>query len=175
MQNRLIDLKAGILTRPKRSDIIFSLVVFTVYSICTVIIGLMTGFFTIELFECNIWVMILMPISLLVIPSIPEEFFFRALLLPHKQNTITWGRKITFSIISITLFVMWHPFTALTIYRSVADIFTDPVFLSIVTLLAITCTVTYLKSGSVWIPVAIHWASVMAWMYLLGGRNFVFC
>jgi predicted Abi (CAAX) family protease len=46
-------------------------------------------------------------------------------------------------------------------------------FLSLAALMAIACTITYIKTGSLWVPVAIHWLTVLAWVFLLSGRNCV--
>lgn len=48
-------------------------------------------------------------------------------------------------------------------------VFLDPVFLVLVTLLGIVCTITYLKSGSVWLPILFHWLMVVVWIIFLGG------
>ena len=42
--------------------------------------------------------------------------------------------------------------------------------LSLATLLGATCTAAYLISRSIWPPVVLHWLTVLAWIWLLGGR-----
>ena len=166
------DIKAGLFTKPCKHDIFFAIIVFAIYSICSLILGLQSGFFTPKFYiGNNVW-MILMPVLLLIVPAIPEELVFRGLLIPHKRHHLSARQTAVYSILSIVLFVLWHPFTALTIYPSMQHVFLHPIFLTIVLFLAIACTITYIQSGCLWIPIFIHWATVMVWMYGLGGRNF---
>ena len=71
------------------------------------------------------------------------------------------------------LFVAWHPLNAATINPSAPTIFFDPAFLAITAVLGITCGYGYVVSKSLWVPVLIHWATVVAWVFFLGGRNLV--
>jgi len=169
--NRFIDCKRGLVTVPKRSDILFSIVVFIIYIAVALPIGFCSGFFTIGVLKTNIWVTIVLPVSLLFVPSLFEEIFFRGLLLPHKERKISAKSMLLYSLFSITAFIAWHPVNAMTINPLAYSMFTNPVFLSLAALLAIACTITYLKTGSLWVPIAIHWLTVVAWVFLLGGRN----
>ena len=54
-----------------------------------------------------------------------------------------------------------------------AVFFHNPYFLIIVTLLGITCSIAYIYSKSLWVPVIIHWLTVLIWVLLLGGRNLI--
>lgn len=60
-----------------------------------------------------------------------------------------------------------HP---LNIFAAGHDtIFRTPVFLLSAALLGVACTVAYLHTGSLWVPVVIHWIIVAVWLVLLGG------
>jgi predicted Abi (CAAX) family protease len=169
--NRLIDLKRGLVTVPRGSDILFSLVVFLVYMAVALPLGFYSGFFTIGVLKANIWVMMALPVSLFFIPALFEEAVFRGLLLPHKARKVSTKGLMFYAAFSIVVFIAWHPINAMTINPLAYPLFTNPVFLCLVALLAMACTITYLKTGSLWVPIAMHWLTVLAWVFFLGGRN----
>ena len=68
---------------------------------------------------------------------------------------------------------MWHPLNAVTVNRSAIPVFLDPAFLVIVAALGLTCGYSYVVSQSIWVPIFIHWATVVVWVLFLGGRNLV--
>jgi len=173
LSGRLIDLKRGLLTLPKGSDILFSVVVFLIYITVALCIGLYSGFLKIKVLTTSTWVMILLPISFFFVPSLFEEMFFRGLLLPHKSRTTSNRLLLLYSVFSIFVFIVWHPINATTINHPAFAIFTNLVFLCLATLMSIACTITYLKTGSLWVPVVIHWLTVLAWVFFLNGRNCV--
>jgi predicted Abi (CAAX) family protease len=106
----------------------------------------------------------LLPIILFIFPSFLEESFFRGILIPI--NTEEKGKKkIIFYISLSTLsFVLWHPLNALTINPAAKIFFLDPYFLLITCLLGITCSFSYIYSRSLWLPVLIHWTTVVVWV-----------
>lgn len=173
LMDRFIDCKRGLATVPKGPDILFSVVVFIVYMVAALTIGFYAGFFEIGILQANIWVMIVLPLSLFFIPSLFEEIFFRGFLLPHKERRVSTIRLLLYAAFSIVVFIAWHPINAMTINHPAYPMFTNPVFLGLAALLGIACTITYLRSGSLWVPVAIHWLTVLAWVFLLSGRNCV--
>lgn len=115
----------------------------------------------------------ILPISLFIFPSFLEESFFRGILIP--TNTKEKGPKtvLVFTLVSSTLFTLWHPFNALTINSSAREIFLNPYFLIIVFCLGIICSLTYIYSKSLWTPIVIHWATTVIWVIFLGGRNLI--
>ena len=115
--------------------------------------------------------MIALPVSLFFIPSLFEEIFFRGFLLPHRASKIPAKPLFLYALFSISAFIVWHPINAMTINPLAYPMFTNPVFLSLAALMAIACTITYLKTGSLWVPIGIHWLTVLAWVFFLGGRN----
>jgi predicted Abi (CAAX) family protease len=171
--NRLIDVKRGLITLPKGPAILFSVVVFLMYMAVALSIGFCSGFFAIELLQTDIWVMLALPISLFFVPSLFEEMFFRGFLLPYKERKVSTRHMLFYAAFSIVVFIAWHPLNAMTINPAAYSMFTDPVFLCLAALMAIACTITYLKTGSLWVPIAIHWLTVVVWVFLLSGRNFV--
>jgi predicted Abi (CAAX) family protease len=112
-------------------------------------------------------------VSLLAIcfltPAISEEVFFRVLLLPARFENFSWNTKILLVGLSLTLFIAYHPLNALTFYPSGLKTFFNPIFLFLVGILGIVCSLAYLQTGSLWPPVVIHWLVVVLWLSILGG------
>jgi predicted Abi (CAAX) family protease len=165
LHNRIQDLTLSITTKPRSSDITFSLVVTLIYAVVALSTGFLTGFLTIRIVEIRTLTMATLPFSLFVMPSLIEELFFRALMLPHKTRKCGVPKQVFLSLFSIFVFIAWHPVNAITINPGAYTVFTDPVFLILATLMAVACTITYLKSGSVWVPVFIHWLTVLVWVF----------
>lgn len=115
--------------------------------------------------------LVVMPLTLLVFPSLLEEAVFRGLLIP--RGTRGRGPARTAAVLggSTAAFVLWHPLNALTVNPGARTLFLDPAFLAITALLGLTCGHAYLVSRSLWLPVVIHWLTVLVWVLFLGGRN----
>ncbi|MCI5137318.1 MAG: CPBP family intramembrane metalloprotease [Candidatus Electrothrix sp. AR1] len=75
------------------------------------------------------------------------------------------------TLLSATLFTLWHPLNALTVNPGAQVLFCDPYFLVIVFCLGIVCSLSYILSQSLWVPIIIHWLTVVFWVLFLGGRN----
>jgi len=148
-----------------------SLGLFIAFAIAALAIGLSTQLLKIELLESEL--AYLLPIALFIFPSLFEETVFRGLLIPN--DTQSKGTKqIAFSsLFSSSLFVLWHPLNALTINPGAKPFFLDPWFLLIAFLLGIVCSLGYIFSRSLWVPIIMHWLTVLVWVFLLGGRNLV--
>lgn len=137
------------------------------------LLALATGFYS-DLFRCeliNSRLIFILPFTLFVFPSFLEEAFFRGLLIPNDAIDRGAPKIIFYVFLSTALFVLWHPANAMTINRSAAAVFLDPYFLAITGLLGFTCSVSYIFSRSLWLPVAVHWMTVVAWVIFFGGRN----
>ena len=132
-------------------------------------IGFYTGQFSIRIVD--IPMLAVLPFSLFIFPSLLEEMFFRGVLIPNDAASRSKPGIVTYIAISTAAFVLWHPANALTVNRTAAGIFLDPAFLLIVTLLGMTCSISYVFSRSLWTPIIIHWLTVVAWVIFLGGRN----
>lgn len=105
----------------------------------------------------------------LVVPALVEEGFWRVLMLPHKNEILTPQQRWLVGIPMLTLFVLMHLLSSLTVYPSGFPTFFSPIFLFATALLGLICTITYWRSGSMWVPVAIHWLVVFVWLMFLGG------
>ncbi len=96
-------------------------------------------------------------------PGLLEELIFRVLLIPHSTEAISEHTKWLSVSISWVLFMTYHlhPFTP--------PFFRDSAFLIAAGMIGIICTVAYLRSGSLWSAVFIHWLIAVVWLTLLGG------
>lgn len=168
---RLQDAKHGLTTFPKRKELFFAGVLIILYAPMALIIGFSTRVFKFNVLLPEKVIHYLLPFTLIFFPCLPEELFFRGLLMPHKNRKSSPSKYLMYTIINVVLFVIWHPFNAYLINNSAIPLFTNIYFLLIVFLLGVICTVTYLQSGSIWIPVLIHWCTVFSWVFFLGGRN----
>jgi predicted Abi (CAAX) family protease len=77
----------------------------------------------------------------------------------------------SWAALSLGLYVAYHPLAARLWYPRARRLFDDPRFLLPCTGLGALLTVLYLLSGSLWIPVTIHWIVVLVWLRFLGGEG----
>lgn len=101
----------------------------------------------------------------LIFPSLVEESLFRVILLPsphtpHFYGWAAWG---------LILFILAHPLNALLFFPHRKATFFNPHFLALAGLLGLICTIAYQESGSLWLPVLLHWIPVGLWLLLWGG------
>ncbi|HEY5141419.1 MAG TPA: CPBP family glutamic-type intramembrane protease, partial [Methylococcales bacterium] len=73
------------------------------------------------------------------------------------------------AMLSLTLFVLYHPINALTLYKAGNPTLFQPIFLGLTALLGLTCTIAYLVTGSLWTISFIHWVVVVIWLFCLSG------
>jgi predicted Abi (CAAX) family protease len=163
---RLQSIRLAFTTFPDREAWCWCARLFGVYTLCALLIGWWTGFCRVELMKAPAWLIAATPLALLLAPSFVEEFFFRAALLPHPAEPISRRTRFFWICISLIGYVVMHPINGLISGRSV---FLDPSFLVLATLLGTVCTITYLKSGSIWLPILFHWLTVVVWIMFLGG------
>lgn len=98
--------------------------------------------------------------SAFVMPSLLEEIAFRS-----------WIRRgaPAAAIASFLAFILWHPLQVWLNLPFARQEFTHPGFLMVVASLGFACTLTRVRSGSIWPGVVIHWGVVVAWLALFGG------
>ena len=166
----LADLIVAIKT-PPTANVPECLRIVLAYSVAALAIGFGSGIYTVQMLDVQkFWYL---PLTLLLFPSIPEEFFFRGLLIPRNAAHLPWQRSVSYVVFSAFAFTIWHPLNALTVNPSAQAFFLNPFFLVIVFLLGLACGYCYLLSRSIWVPVLIHWLTVVVWVLFLGGRNLV--
>jgi uncharacterized protein len=107
----------------------------------------------------------LLPLAamLFVAPALGEELLFRGLLIPRD------GYKAPWMVLSVLLFVLWHPLQAVTFGPPWAETFLDPWFLAAVAILGIAFARIYAASRSLWPSILAHWLVVLGWKALFAG------
>ena len=110
-------------------------------------------------------------VLLLIQPSIVEEIVFRGVLLPRDARTMPRRRLALVVATALTVYVASHPLSAWLFRPEVLGLFTSPVYLVLAALLGLACTIAYFISRSIWPPVAIHWLTVVTWIWFLGGQR----
>lgn len=106
---------------------------------------------------------------LFLMPALLEELVMRVLLLPHPTEGVLPQTWLIWSVISLAIFVVYHPLNALTFYPAGKPTFFQPIFLVLSGLLGLACTVIYLQTGSLWLIAIAHWLVVVVWLLWLGG------
>ena len=177
MKISLNDLKknlwAGLKVNPLKVSKI-SWIPFLIYIPVSMAIGFGTGFFQLGVLKADVWRMVMLPLTMIIFPSLLEEAFFRGVLIPRNILIDRGWKGAAFAVVVSTfLFVVWHPVGALTINPGAREIFMDWRFLMITTALGLACGFAYVISRCLWVPVIIHWLTVLIWVFLLGGRNLV--
>ena len=164
------NLVEGLRTSPLRAPLTAWLPV-PLFAAFALAVGLGAGLLRFELISAKLAPLLL--VTLFVFPSLLEEAFFRGILIPRDTIDRETARSILAIAWSTLAFVAWHPLNAATINPSAPPLFFDPAFLTVVAALGVTCGYAYLVSRSLWVPVLIHWATVVVWLFFLGGRNLV--
>jgi predicted Abi (CAAX) family protease len=167
---RLRDLGAGLATSPL-IGLRLTAVMTAAFALLATPFGLVTGLFDFAVLDSPI--ALLLPFTLFVFPAFLEEAFFRGVLIPRDTLDRGASAAVQYTVLSTVAFVAWHPLNALTINPGARALFVDPRFLVIAAALGLLCSVAYLISRSLWVPVVIHWLAILVWVFLLGGRNLV--
>ncbi len=173
LQDRLQDLRRGLRTLPKAEDAPFLVGAILLYAAAAAAVGFSTGYFSISFLDASPSLMLFLPFTLFVMPCLLEEIVFRGLMLPHPSRKLNARTLALYAVVSISAFTLWHPLNALTINQAAQSVFTDLRFLFIAGLMAVCCTAAYLRTGSLWVSILIHWLTVLVWVFFLGGRNLV--
>lgn len=101
--------------------------------------------------------------TLFVAPALGEELLFRGLLIPRDRPEPHW------LLMSMLLFVAWHPLQALVFGPPWASAFLDPWFLGCTAILGLALARIYAATRSLWPCVIGHWLVVLGWKAPLGG------
>jgi predicted Abi (CAAX) family protease len=142
-----------------------------IYSAIAIPLGMKSGFLQWRPIKQKPLQLIKTLIFLFLCPALWEELVFRVILLPYPDElnspVITFG----LALLSLILFVLYHPFNALVFYKSGNPTFFQPVFLGLTALLGAICTVAYLLTGSLWTITILHWVVVVIWLLCLNGLS----
>lgn len=155
-------------TMPDGADWLVAAMLVLVYSTITLTVGFWSGFLKVDI-QTSQRTIVGVLIGCLLSPGIAEEILFRVLILPHPEENASGLVLWLWGCASLALFVVYHPLNAVTFYPVGRSTFMNPVFLILVAMLGVACSIVYLQSGSIWPAVAIHWLTVTVWLLLFGG------
>ncbi len=93
-------------------------------------------------------------------PGLAEEVGFRSWL--DRISPLPFG-------LSLGAFVLWHPLQVALELPSANPAFSQPAFLAVAAMLGVACTISRIRSGSIWPAVVIHWGIAVLWGTLLAG------
>jgi predicted Abi (CAAX) family protease len=154
---------------PTQQDWLILVSLLIIYSIFALPYGWKLGFLQIQFWSAN-WIdTSLLMLRCLFAPAILEELIFRVILLPHPSEITNWLRWGLWAIVSLVLFVLYHPLNAKTFFKAGNPTFFHRVYLTLTLWLGIICTVAYTLTGSFWVIVLIHWVVVVVWLIVFGG------
>jgi len=88
----------------------------------------------------------------LLLPAITEELVFRVLLLPSAPEGMSLLALTPWIALSVGLFVAWH---------GIRPGLHQPPRLARLTLLGTACALAFVASGSLWLPVLLHWLALL--------------
>jgi predicted Abi (CAAX) family protease len=166
---------AGIVTFPNLAGWLLVLWLLVGYAVVALPIGFITRFLTFnplpKITSRKTGHHLRSLIQLFFLPGLVEEFGFRLLLIPHPIETATSKDIYLWSIISLCLFIGYHPINAWTLYKLGNPTLLDWRFLTLAGLLGGICTIAYLMTGSIWSAVMIHWLVVVSWLKIFGGEQ----
>ena len=161
---------AALTTIPDRRAWARCALVYVIFLIIALPIGLLTGLLQPGAAHLAPSAFIATAVVVLLHPAFSEELIFRVLLLPRDPAAMPRGRVIALAVLALALYVASHPVNAILFRPDVAAVFERPAYLALVTLLGLACTAAYWISKSIWPSVVMHWATVLAWLWLLGGQ-----
>ena len=162
---------ASIILLPDLQDWGITVLLLLGYGALAVPIGVKSGFLQWRPIRQKPIQLVKILVFLFFCPALWEELVFRALLLPYPDELNSPVIPFGWVMLSLTLFVLYHPLNALTFYKAGNPTFFQPLFLSLTALLGLTCTIAYLLTGSLWTISLIHWVVAVIWLLCLNGEN----
>jgi predicted Abi (CAAX) family protease len=159
---------------PTRSELATTVVTLAAFGLVCVPFGLATGLLQWTGPADSVRVLAPYLVVAFVLPSLMEEMIFRVALLPHPLERVPRNVLARQCLFALVLFILWHPLNAWLFVPWARPLFFRADFLAAAGLLGAAATVLYLRSGSVWPSVLFHWAVVVAWKTMFGGRVITF-
>ncbi|MEH2378727.1 MAG: CPBP family glutamic-type intramembrane protease [Nostoc sp.] len=154
---------------PTLKDWLVVALMLIIYSVIALPYGWKSGFLHIQIWSAN-WIdKCLLILRCLFLPAIVEELFFRVCLLPHPSEITNWFQWALWAIVSLLLFILYHPLNSKIFSKAEIPTFYNRVFLVLAAFLGIICTVAYTLTGSLFVIVLIHWVVVVVWLIVFGG------
>lgn len=109
---------------------------------------------------------------LLVFPGLAEELVFRVWMLPHPRERAAPAVRLRWLGVSTGVFVLWHVLNAWWFFPVARPVFWDGRFLALTGWMGWVAGGLYLRGGSIWMPAALHWLTVVAWKACFAGPVF---
>ncbi|MEO1374529.1 MAG: CPBP family glutamic-type intramembrane protease [Cyanobacteria bacterium J06635_10] len=166
---------------PTMHDWFIASLALLVYTAIALPLGFSTGFLQLQIYATKPINYFFLILRCLLTPAITEEFVFRIFFLPHPTEVfllkkiswvpVNWQKWSLWAALSLLMFIIYHPLNAKTFYRDGYPTFFEPIFLTLATLLGLTCTITYALTGCAWIIIFIHWLVVVLWLLIFGGMD----
>lgn len=150
------------LTLPTKQDWLQSVGLLGIHALIYLPIGFGMGFLHVQV-QSDWRTIVGVLTATFFMPGVLEELLFRVLLIPHPTENHAKSVRYFWIALSWLLFLIYHlpPYTP--------DFFKTPAFLLGAGSLGAVCTLSYLKSGSLWTSAVIHWLVVAVWLLVLGG------
>ena len=164
------DLRAAVTTMPGWRTWRTCALIYALFLVCAAPIGLLSGLLrpsTPHLVPAG---MARAAALIFLQPALVEEVVFRGLLLPREAGSMPRSRLLLVAGAALAVYVASHPLNAWLFRPHVFGLFASPVYLALATLLGAACTAAYFVSRSIWPSVAIHWLTVVTWIWFLGGQ-----
>jgi uncharacterized protein len=99
-------------------------------------------------------------VTMFFVPAFAEELAFRSWL--RRDEPLVAG-------LSMIGFVLWHPLQVAVGSPFAHAAFVTPGFLALTGVLGFACTMSRLRSGTIWTGVVIHWGAAVVWRALFSG------
>ena len=165
-------IKRSLTTWPDPSGWRATWLVFCIFSLLAIGFGFGSGFFSLLPTAMPPAKFAMVMVILFFFPGIFEELIFRGLVLPHRSEGHSAERLRWALAISVVIFILWHVVNAWLTFPVARAVFWDLRFITIVAGLGWACGWIYLRTGSLWPSVLIHWSIVVIWKACLGGPVF---
>ena len=170
-ERRWRDLRDALTTIPGSRAWATCALVYCVFLLCAAPIGLWSGLLRPGVPRLSAVELIGGGLMLFVQPALLEEILFRGLLLHGGRTRSSRGRLIIVAGAALVVYVASHPLNAMLFRPTALALFASPIYLVLTALLGVTCTAAYLIAQSIWPPVLMHWLTVVAWIWFLGGQS----
>jgi len=165
------DLREALTTAPDSRTWFACAIVYAAFLLAAAPIGLTSGLLHPTMPHLAVRDALATGVLLLIQPSLVEEIVFRGLLLPRDARTMPRRRLAVVVAAALAVYVASHPLNAWLFRPDIFGLFSSPVYLVLAALLGLACTIAYFISRSIWPPVAIHWLTVVTWIWFLGGQE----
>ena len=162
---------AAVVIVPTAREWIATAGILTIYAAIALPVGLRTGFLRLGLTGEPIAKTVVGLFRLFFAPALVEELCFRVAMVPHPVERVSEWELVAWAIVSMVVYILYHPLMASSGYAKGKPTFFQPAFLGLVGMLGIACLVAYRITGSVWPAVAIHWIVMVVWLFCLGGAS----